>query len=202
VRRTGRGRGAPEWWRTALRGVLGFVVGVALWAAFSAPYERLLARAAETVLRAGESPAVTRLEAKGGEIVVERSDFPPAAPRPGLPAADIHFDFVILVALFAATRPFRFERALLGAVILFLLHVAALVCQVESLYATRLGAWSEAHYGVFARNFWAGAFHVWQIAGRFAAPFAIWAGIANWNRVAGGGQSDIKKRGRRSSAIS
>ena len=169
-----RGRRAPKWWRPALRGAIGFVLGVALWSALSAPYERLLAGTAEAVLRAGERPAVTRLDAKNGEIVVERSDFPPAAPRPGLPASDIHFDFVILVALFAATRPFRFERALLAAAILFVLHVAAVVCQVESLYATRLGAWSEAHYGVFARNFWAGAFHVWQIAGRFAAPFAIW----------------------------
>jgi hypothetical protein len=160
--------------RALLRGLAGFAVGLAVWAGFSAPYERLLAGAAETLLRLGESPAVTRLEAKGGEIIVERSDFPPAAPRPGLPASDIHFDFVILATLFAASRPFRAERALPGFAILFGLHVAALVCQVESLYATRLGAWSEAHYGTFARNFWASAFHVWQIAGRFAAPFAIW----------------------------
>jgi hypothetical protein len=65
--------------------------------------------------------------------------------------------------------------------VLFALHVAALVCQVESLYATRLGPWSEAHYGVVARNLWASAFHVWQIAGRFAAPFAIWWGMAMWD---------------------
>lgn len=168
--------------RAALRGLAGFAVGLAIWAGFSAPYERLLARTAELVLRAGESPAVTRLDAKNGEIVVERTDFPPAAPRPGLPAADIHFDFVVLATLFAATRPFRAERAIAAVAILFAVHVAALVCQVESLYATRLGAWSEAHYGVFARNFWASAFHVWQIAGRFAAPFAIWWPLVNWER--------------------
>jgi hypothetical protein len=166
--------------RAVLRGLAGFAVGLAIWAGFSTPYERLLARAAETVLRAGESPSVTRLDARNGEIVVERTDFPPAAPRPGLPAADIHFDFVVLAALFAASRPFRAGRALAGFGILFAVHVAALVCQVESVYATRLGAWSEAHYGVFARNLWASAFHVWQIAVRFAAPFAIWWGAVNW----------------------
>jgi hypothetical protein len=167
--------------RAVLRGLAGFVLGLAVWLGFSNPYERLLARAAETILRTGESPAVTRLDAMNGEILVDRSDFPPAAPRPGLPAADIHFDFVILAALFAAARPFRPARFLLGTAVLFVLHVAALVCQVESLYATRLGPWSEAHYGVVARNFWASAFHVWQIAGRFAAPFAIWWGMAMWD---------------------
>jgi hypothetical protein len=165
--------------RATLRGLAGFAVGLAIWAGFSAPYERLLARSAETVLRAGESPAVTRLDARNGEIIVERTDFPPAAPRPGLPAADIHFDFVVLAALFAASRPFRAGRALAGFGILFAVHVAALVSQVESVYATRLGAWSEAHYGVIARNLWASAFHVWQIAVRFAAPFAIWWGLTN-----------------------
>ncbi len=46
--------------------------------------------------------------------------------------------------------------------------------QVQSVYATSLGAWSAAHYGTVARNFWAAGFHFYQIAGRFAAPFAIW----------------------------
>ena len=100
-----------------------------------------------------------------------------AAPRPGLPAADLHFNFVILAALLAASWPVRGGRAAATAIALaalFLVHVLALCSQVESLYATRLGPWSEANYGVFARNFWATAFHAYQIAGRFAAPFAIW----------------------------
>lgn len=175
---------SPAGRRAALRALVGFAVGIAIWAGFSQPYERVLARAAELVLRAGERPAVTRLAARGGEIIIERSDFPPAAPRPGLPAADIHFNVVILAALFAAVRPFRPGRVLAGFGILFLVHVVALACQVESLYATRLGAWSEAHYGLFARNAWASAFHVYQIAGRFAAPFAIWWGLTSWEAAA------------------
>ena len=161
-----------------LRLLAGFAVGLGFWMLFSAPYERAVAATAQTILRLFERPAVTALDASGGEIRVDRSDFPPASPRPGLPAADLHFNFVLLTALFALDpRPFegkRFGRFWLAAGGLFLVHVLALIFQIEALYATRLGAWSEANYGTLARNVWAGGFHFYQIAGRFAAPFAIW----------------------------
>ncbi len=179
-----------------VRGAIGFAVGLGLWLALAPPYERALAGAAETILRIGERPAVTRLEAKSGEIIVERGDFPPAAPRPGLPAADLHFNFVILAALFALVPPFRPGRAAIGAAILFAVHVFALCCQVESLYATRLGPWSEAHYGTFSRNFWASAFHVYQIAVRFAAPFAIWWPLGGWESEQQGRQKREEKADR------
>lgn len=162
----------------AARALAGFLITVAFWFAFSAPYERLLAGAGEALLRVTESPAITRLSAEGGEIVVDRSDFSPAAPRPGLPAADLHFNLALLAALFALDRrPWEGPRvaALLeGCALLFVVHVAALFLQVRSLYATGLGPWSAAHYGAVARNVWSGAFHFYMIAGRFAAPFAIW----------------------------
>ncbi len=161
-----------------LRLVLGFAAGLALWLVFSAPYERFLAWSAQSAIGTFESPATTRLTASDGEIRVDRADFPPASPRPGLSAADIHFNFVLLCALFALGRhplsPRPFGRFWIAAALLALVHVGALVFQVESLYATRLGPWSEAHYGAFARNFWAGGFHFYLIAGRFAAPFALW----------------------------
>jgi hypothetical protein len=162
----------------AARALAGFLLAVAFWFAFSAPYERLLAGAGEALLRLTESAAVTRLSAREGEIIVDRSDFSPAAPRPGLPAADIHFNLALLAALFALDRrPWEGPRvaALLeGCALLFVVHIAALCLEVRSLYATGLGPWSAAHYGVVARNVWSGAFHFYQIAGRFAAPFAIW----------------------------
>lgn len=170
--------------RALLRVAIGFLLGLAFWYAFSQPYERLLAFAAEPLLRVFERPAVTRLSAASGEILVDRSDFPPAAPRPGLPAADLHFDFVILAALFGLSPPRRVPRAAAAVAILFVVHVIALCCQVESLYATRLGAWSAANYGAFARNFWSTSFHIYQIAGRFAAPFAIWWPLAGWDPTA------------------
>lgn len=164
--------------RAAARMAAGFAAGLAFWFAFAEPYEKTLAAAAGFLIRSFESPAVTSLSAVGGEIRVDRSDFPPASPRPGLPAADLHFNFVLLAALFAFVphplEPRRFLRFWLAAAALWGIHVLALVFQVESVYATRLGPWSEAHYGTFASNFWAGGFHFYQIAGRFAAPFVLW----------------------------
>jgi len=161
-----------------LRALAAFVLALAFWFGFRAPYERLLAPATEAVLRATERPAVTRLSAEGGEILVERSDFPAGSPRPGLPAADLHFNFVLLAALFALDpRPLEGSRVaalLLASLVLFGVHVAALAFQVRSVYATALGPWSAAHYGAASRNFWSGGFHFYEVAGRFAAPFAIW----------------------------
>ena len=163
----------------------GFAAGLAFWLAFASPYERAVAAGAELLVRSGERPPVTTLAAQGGEIRVDRADFPPASPRPGLPAADLHFNFVMLAALFAlGPRPLQpgpFGRFWIAAGLLFVVHVAALVFQVESVYALRLGPWSTEHYGPFARNFWAAGFHFYQIVGRFAAPFVLWWGVGNPN---------------------
>jgi hypothetical protein len=162
----------------ALRALAGFLAALFVWFAFSALYERSLAIAGESTLRAFERPAVTTLRASDGEIRVDRADFPDSSARPGLPAADIHFNFVLLAALFALSpHPLRarpFGRFWIAALLLWTIHVVAVVFQVESVYATSLGPWSVEHYGPVARNFWAAGFHFYQIAGRFAAPFVLW----------------------------
>jgi len=164
--------------RAALRGVVGFLAALAFWFGFSRSYERGLAAGGELLLNVFESPDVTRLDASGTEILVDRRDFPPGSARPGLPAPDIHFNFVLLATLFALDpRPLsgrHLARFLAAAAALWLLHVAALAFQVQFVYATNLGPWSDAHYGAVARNFWAAGWHFYQIAGRFAAPFALW----------------------------
>jgi hypothetical protein len=164
--------------RAAVRLLIGFLVGLAVWFLFRDAYERAVAPAAEFLIRLAERPPVTRLEAPGGEFLVNRADFPPGAPHPGLPAPDLHFNFVLLTAFFALAprlwRGERLARLVLALLCLYLVHVVFLVFQVQSVYATNLGAWSAAHYGAVARNFWAAGFHFYQIAGRFAAPFAIW----------------------------
>ena len=167
--------------RAALRMALGFAAGLGFWLLFAALYEKAVAGAAGAAIRLFEHPAVTTLSAVGGEIRVDRSDFPPASPRPGLPATDLHFNFVLLATLFALRprplEPAHFARFWAAAAGLAIIHVLALIFQVEALYATRLGPWSEAHYGPVARNVWAGGFHFYQIAGRFAAPFVLWWGL-------------------------
>jgi hypothetical protein len=170
----------------------GFLAGLAFWLALSRPYERILAAGAEFLIRAFESPAATRLEARPGEFVVRRSDWPPASPSPGLPADDLHFNFVLLAALFAAGggawRSGRVAAFGVACAVLFLVHLTALVFEVHAVYATRLGEWSQTHYGPFARNFWAAGYHFYVIAGRFAAPFVIWWPLR-------GGESEGETRG-------
>jgi hypothetical protein len=164
--------------RAAIRLLIGFLVSLGFWFLFAPAYERVIAPTAEFLLRLGEHPAVTRIDAPGREFTLSRSDFPPSAPHPGLPSPDLHFNFVLLGALFALhPRPWKQEnviRFLLAALCLFVVHVVFLIFEIQSVYTTRLGEWSAAHYGAFARNFWAGGFHFYQIAGRFAAPFVIW----------------------------
>jgi hypothetical protein len=164
--------------RAVVRGLLGFVVALAFWFGFSRPYETTVAVGAQALTNLFESPNVTRLTPGSGEFRLDRRDFPPRSARPGLPAPDIHFNFVLLVALFAMEpRPLegaRLARFLAAAGVLWVVHVIALVFQVHSVYATSLGAWSVAHYGRIATNFWAAGWHFYQIAGRFAAPFALW----------------------------
>lgn len=164
--------------RSLLRGLVGFLVGIAFWFGFSRPYETTVAVAAQALTNVFESPNVTRLTAGKGEFLLDRRDFPPGSARPGLPAPDIHFNFVLLAALFAMDRrpleAAHVTRFLVAGAVLWVIHVLALAFQVQSIYATSLGAWSDAHYGRFSSNFWAAGWHFYQIAGRFAAPFALW----------------------------
>jgi hypothetical protein len=164
--------------RAALRGVVGFLLALAFWFGFSRTYERGLVAGAQLITNLFESPDVTRLRPEGSHIVVDRRDFPPGSPRPSLPAPDIHFNFVLLATLFAMDpRPLRgvhVGRFLLASASLFAIHVLALVFQIQSVYATSLGAWSDANYGKVSANVWAAGWHFYLIAGRFAAPFALW----------------------------
>ncbi|MEO8056051.1 MAG: hypothetical protein ABI768_12915 [Acidobacteriota bacterium] len=129
-------------------------------------------------MRLLERPAATRLYAEGTRVVIDRADFTSRSDRPALPADDLTFDVIILLTLAAATPGLFRDRAMKGLGIsllaLFALHVVALVVAVESFYAMKLGAWSAATYGPFARNFWATAAHFWRLAGCFAAPFVLW----------------------------
>ena len=138
----------------------------------------MIAGFAEPVVRLLERPAATRLYAEDTRVVIDRADFPSTSERPALPADDLTFDVILLLTL-AATTPGLFrDRAMRGfgisLLVLFALHVLALVAAVEAFYATKLGAWSAAAYGPVARNFWATASHFWRLAGCFAAPFVLW----------------------------
>jgi hypothetical protein len=165
-------------WPVLAKGATGFIAGFALWWALSAPYARLLAAVSESLIRAVERPPVTRLIADGSELTIDRDDFPRASPRPGLLLMDLTANIILLATLFAVARHPLSDRNVRGLVLaslsLVVVHVAAVVVNVQSIYALRLGPWSARNYGPVARNFWGAAAHFYSIVGVFGAAFALW----------------------------
>ncbi len=168
-------------WKRVLKGFAGFFVGLAVWLALSPPYNRAIAGASEAILRLAESPSVTRLRPEETEIIVDRDDFPPRSARPGVPLQDLTFNIILLVTLFASSAETFSNRNivgfLFGCLILYATHVFGLIAAVQTIYALKLGAWSEAVYGPISRNFWSGFSHFYRLVGLYAFAFAIWWGL-------------------------
>jgi hypothetical protein len=165
-------------WPNLAKGAAGFLAGFIVWWALSSPYARLLASVSETLMRLAERPPVTRLAADGTELVIDRDDFPRASPRPGLLLMDLTANIIVLTTLFAVTRHPVSDRnmigLLLGSLSLVVVHVIAVIVNVESIYALRLGAWSERNYGPVARNLWGAGAHFYSVVGVFGTAFALW----------------------------
>jgi hypothetical protein len=165
-------------WPKLIKGAIGLLIGIGFWFAFSTPYARVLAGLSEPLIRIAERPRVTRLVPVGSEMTIERTDFPRASPRPGLRLMDITFNIMLLSSLFAVSaQPFgnrNLTGLLVASLILVLVHVAAVIANVQSIYALKLGPWSEQHYGAVARNLWGAAAHFYSVVGAFGAPFALW----------------------------
>ena len=166
-------------WRLAAKGFAGFLIGLAVWTLLAPSYDRVIARVTQAVIRATENPPVTRLKQAADErITIDREDFDPRSPRPGIPVRDLTFNFVLLTALFAASKRVFSDRNIGGFLaacgILALTHVVGFVAKIMSIYTGRLGPWSEANYGDFARNFWGVADHFYRLVLMYAIAFALW----------------------------
>ncbi|HKR66340.1 MAG TPA: exosortase H-associated membrane protein [Thermoanaerobaculia bacterium] len=152
---------------------------MAVWFLLSPVYDRVISAGAETLMRAFEHPKVTRLEPQADNYVtVNRSDFDPRSKRPAIPLRDLTFNFVLLCALFSATkRPFT-DRNIGGfaiaMVVLALTHILAAVTEVMSIYVAKLGPWSRANYSDLARNVWGVANHSYRLVLMYAIAFALW----------------------------
>jgi hypothetical protein len=165
--------------RSALKGLAGFVAGVALWVMLTPVYDRVIASGAQALMRAFERPPVTRLRpAEKGYVTVDRSDFDPRSKRPAIPIRDLTFNFVLLVALFAASRRTFSDRNIGGflaaSAILALTHILAAITAVMAIYVAKLGAWSQVNYGAFARNFWGVSNHFYRLVFMYAIAFGLW----------------------------
>jgi hypothetical protein len=102
--------------RLVLKGVIGFLIGLAVWGGLSVPYTRLLASLTETVVRLDERPPVTYITPNGTLMMVDRSDFPPSpsSVRLGVESTDITFNLILLMTLFAASGRALSDRNVFG----------------------------------------------------------------------------------------
>jgi len=152
---------------------------LAIWLFASPLYDRTVSSVAEKIIRAFEKPSVTHLRLESDEYVtVDRSDFDPRSKRPAIAVRDLTFNFILLLALFAASkRPFADRNIggfLVASGLLAITHVLATITEVESLYAMKLGIWSAVHYNAFERNFWGVADHFYRLVLMYAIAFALW----------------------------
>ncbi|HVR40485.1 MAG TPA: exosortase H-associated membrane protein [Thermoanaerobaculia bacterium] len=195
-------------WRTAVRALIGFVLGVVLWTMLSPIYNRVIETGAEFTIRLFESPSVTSLKPDTDNesyATIDRSDFDPRSKRPGVPVSDLTFNVILLIALFAMeSRPFS-DRNIRGfvfaAIVLAFTHVFGLITEVMSVYVLKLGPWSTVHYGDVARNFWSVANHFYRLVLMYGIAFALWwifrANPERAERVEGATEPSRKKRRKR-----
>jgi len=156
--------------------IIGLAVGTLLWAWLAEPYDGLLARVTQPLVRIDARLRDADLVARGDhiDVVSDRGLFPPV----NIPAPQLTFNVILLVALFASNRrPFS-DRNLrsfaISLLIVLLLHPIGLLISVESTYATRVGAWSDAQYGSAASNAWLMGELFWRLAGMFGVAFGCW----------------------------
>lgn len=166
-------------WRIALKALAGFAVGVALWVALSPLYDRAIGASAEAVMRVFENPKVTRLRpAADGYMTVDRGDFDPRSKRPAIAIRDLTFNFVLMTALFAASRRVFTDRNIGGFLAacagLAVTHIVATIVEVMSIYVGKLGPWSRVHYSDLERNAWGVANHSYRLVLMYAIAFALW----------------------------
>ncbi|HYI11469.1 MAG TPA: hypothetical protein VEK57_20605 [Thermoanaerobaculia bacterium] len=166
-------------WQAALKALAGFAIGVAFWLMASPLYDRAIAASAQGVMRAFETPKVTRLRpADDNYVTVDRSDFDPRSKRPAISVRDLTFNIVLLIALFAASKRTFSDRNIGGflaaAAALALTHVGATIVEVMSIYVAKLGPWSRVHYSDFDRNLWGVAGHFYRLVLMYAIVFALW----------------------------
>ncbi len=175
----------PDVYRRFLRRLpLAFAGGLLIWLLIRPGLDAGVSWLAQTLIRSFEVPRVTRLVPTSHHADVQREDFRPDSKVPSIPLTPVHFNTIVLLALFfSLPRPFsrrQLERLLMGWSILFFLQTVNLMAHVKFMYATALGPWSTANYSAFARNFWGYLRYFTDLPGQLGAPFLIWVGF-NWD---------------------
>jgi hypothetical protein len=182
----------PSWALRLVRNALLWVIPVVLlWLLATSVYNRFLLGSAQNLVHLTEYPSVTDLLRKDDHFAyVSRRDFPPAHQLVrSFRVTDVHFHLIMLGVLFLAVPGIPWRRRLenLGWAFLITIFfdIFLIFFFVKFTYATQLGAWSEAHYGAFSRNVWGLAYHVLDLAFKFALPFLLWVGFYYQDLTAG-----------------
>lgn len=156
---------------------------VGLWTVGTPVYNRFLLGSAENLSQLTESPNVTNLLRRDEHFAyIARRDFPPAKSLVhSFRVTDVHFHLLMLGVLFLAVPRVPWKRRLenLGWAVLITIFfdIFLIFFYVKFTYATQLGAWSLAHYGAFARNFWGLGKHLFDLPFKLALPFLLWLGF-------------------------
>jgi hypothetical protein len=174
---------APQksWGLLFIRNVVLWLVPVALlWTLLAPVYNRFLLGSAENLAQWTESPNVTDLLRRDSHFAfISRRDFPPAKSLVhSFRVTDVHFHLVMLGALFLAVPRIpwgkRLENLGWALLITVFFNIFLVFLYVKFTYATQLGAWSVAHYGPFARNFWGLGKHLFDLPFKLTLPFLLW----------------------------
>ncbi len=157
---------------------LTLLIAMLLWLVLRPVLDVGVTGLAEILIRSFEYPRVTRLEAVEHRARVFRSDFRSDSTIPTIPLTEIHFNTIVLLALFLAL-PKRFskknlERLAMAWFLLYLAQTLNLFLHVKCLYALSLGEWSQQTYSDFSRNFYGFWRYFTDLPGRFSFPFVFW----------------------------
>lgn len=165
---------------------IALVAAMVVWILIRPALDVVVTGLAQTLVRAYEYPRVTRLVAHEHRVQVRRADFRSDSKIPTLPLTEVHFNTIVLLALYLALdRPFsrrQLERLFMGWSVLMLSQTLNLVLHVKTLYALGLGAWSQDHYSDLARHLFGFGQYFTDLPGRFSFPFLIWLAF-NWDRL-------------------
>lgn len=161
--------------------------GAIWWLPLRPALDRAVPAFSELLIRSFEYPRVTQLVPRSDHFVeIRRSDFTRASKIPAIAITPIHFNFIVLLALYLALplahSRRQLERLLMGGCILYLSQVLCLLFHVKVIYATQLGQWSMHTYSDAARNFWGYLQYFSDLPGQLGFPFLIWLGF-NWDQV-------------------
>ena len=167
-------------WPRVVRFVVAFVVAAFVWYNLTPPYDAVIAGAATPLLKIDPRFRAAHLTATARIIKVTGG-----VPAAEIPADQLTYNVILLVALFASNRrPLRDRNVvsfLVSTLVIAALHVIAVVLSVESTYAAHMGSWGEAHYGPVGYYFWLYTEIFYRLVGMFGVVFVCW--WASMNRT-------------------